>query len=380
LKKILHVVNVSFVIPYYLGDQIKFFNDNGNIIFIACTNDDNLIKYSKKWNFTPFKLNISRKISPLHDLFSIIKLYKFIRDNKIDTVIGHTPKGAFIAIVSSFFAKAKIRIYFRHGLMFETSKGLKKIILILVEKITSQLSTKVICVSKSVLDRSIKLKLSNPDKLLLINNGTCNGIDAKNLYNRILINNLSKLDLCEKYNISKDTKIIGYIGRLAKDKGMNELILAWENIHKNSLNAKLMLCGPIDDRDPINKNLLRKIQSNNSIIYVGEVDNPTLYYSIFYCFILPSYREGFPTVVLEASSMQLPIITTKSTGCIDSIIENETGIFTKIDPESISEKILFYLNNEQIAKCHGENGRNFVLKNFDQKCIWNSLNKIYSNA
>ena len=140
-----------------------------------------------------------------------------------------------------------------------------------------------------------------------------------------------------------------------------------------------MLCGPIDERDPIDNELYRRMKTDNSIILVGEVKNPELFYSIFSCFVLPSYREGFPTVVLEASSMQLPVITTKSTGCIDSIIENETGIFSEITPSSLSEKIKFYLNNPLIANLHGINGRKFVLKKFQQEKLWISLNKIYSN-
>jgi glycosyltransferase involved in cell wall biosynthesis len=154
----------------------------------------------------------------------------------------------------------------------------------------------------------------------------------------------------------------------------------WNLLNKDHLNLKLMLCGPIDERDPIEEDLYRRIISDKSIILVGEIHNPELYYSIFSCFVLPSYREGFPTVVLEASSMQLPIITTRSTGCIDSIIDNETGIYADISPISISEKISFYINNPLIAKQHGVNGRHFVINNFNQKLIWTNLHNIYFNA
>jgi glycosyltransferase involved in cell wall biosynthesis len=380
VKKILHVVNISFVIPYYLGDQITFFEERGHTIYIACTKSENLFQYANKWKFIPFELNISRKISPLLDLYSILKLYFFIKKNKIDTVVGHTPKGALIAMISSYFANVNIRIYFRHGLMFETSKGFKKAILIFIERITSHFSTKVLCVSNSVLKGSINYNLSKKNKLNIINSGTCNGIDSLKLFNKALINPELRLEIYQKYNFSKTTKIIGYIGRLAKDKGINELILAWNKLNKDNLDIKLMLCGPIDERDPIDEELFRRINSDNSIIVVGEVKKPELFYSIFTCFVLPSYREGFPTVVLEASSMQLPVITTKSTGCIDSIIENETGIFAEISALSLSEKILFYINNPSIAKLHGNNGRDFVLKYFQQEKQWNSLHQIYLNA
>lgn len=380
MKKILHVVNIAFVIPYYLGDQITYFKEKGDIIYIACSKNDSLSNFSNKWNFVSFELNINRSFSPILDIYSIIRLFIYIKKNKIDTVIGHTPKGAFIAMISSYFANVKTRIYFRHGLMYETSNGFKKILLMYIERLTSFFSTKVICVSKSVLECSISNKLSNPKKLLIINKGTCNGVDSGKLFNKDFINPKLKEEIYNKYDISNDTKIIGYIGRLAKDKGINELILAWNLIKKDKLDIKLMLCGPIDERDPIDQVLLNRIITDNSIILVGEVQNPEFYYSIFSCFVLPSYREGFPTVVLEASSMQLPIITTKSTGCIDSIIENETGIFTEISAISISEKIKFYFNNPLIANQHGINGREFIIKNFQQEILWQYLYKIYTNA
>jgi len=380
LRKVLHVVNIAFVIPYYFGDQLNYFFEKGDVVHIACSKNVNLYNYSKKWNFIPFQLNISRKFSPIQDIYAIYLLYNYIKKHDINTVIGHTPKGAFIAMISSYLAKVKNRIYFRHGLMYETSKGIKKRLLIYIERLTSFFSLKVICVSKSVLQGSINNKLSNPNKLLLINKGSCNGIDSIKQFNRELINLDLKLAIYDKYNITNDTIIIGYVGRLAKDKGINELILAWNLLNKDHLNLKLMLCGPIDERDPIEEDLYRRIISDKSIILVGEIHNPELYYSIFSCFVLPSYREGFPTVVLEASSMQLPIITTRSTGCIDSIIDNETGIYADISPISISEKISFYINNPLIAKQHGVNGRHFVINNFNQKLIWTNLHNIYFNA
>ncbi len=138
-------------------------------------------------------------------------------------------------------------------------------------------------------------------------------------------------------------------------------------------NVRLILCGPEDIRDPIKEHTKLKICSNVKISYIGEVEDTELYYSLFSLFILPSYREGLPTVVLEASAMELPIITTKCTGCIDSIIENQTGIFTSISPESISDSLFFYYSNYSLMSLHGRNGRKFVQDNFSRKIVWNHL-------
>ena len=377
--KILHVLNVPFVLPYILGNQIEYFNDIGTEVHIACSNGPQLDNYKKKWNFVFLELKINRKISLFDDIFSIFVLIKYIKKNNINVVVGHTPKGALIAMISAFLCKVNKRIYFRHGLMFETSKGIKRKILIYIEQFTSTLSTKVICVSNSVLDKSIEYKITIKNKLLLINNGSCNGIDSLNRFNIASISNDFLKNKRKEYNISINDVVVGFVGRLSKDKGINELIQAWNSVKNRYTNVKLLLCGPVDERDPINKNLLNKILNDSTIIYTGEVIETEYIYSLLSIFILPSYREGFPTVVLEASSMNLPVITTKNTGCIDSIIENITGIFTEINPDCISDKIEFYINNPELSILHGRNGRKFVVNNFNQKQIWNKLALEYKN-
>lgn len=378
--KILHVVNVSFVIPYFLGEQINYFDNKGYEIHIACSPDKNIINYKKKWNFKFLALDISRQFSLFNDLKSLIKLIIYIKKNQIDIVVGHTPKGALLASISSYINQSKKRIYFRHGLMFETSYGIKRYFLIVIEKLTSSLVNQVVCVSNSVLKKSLEYKLSNPNKLRIINVGTCNGVDNEFKFNRVKLDKYKLDALRIKLNININTIIVGFIGRISKDKGIEVLVDAWiELINTQKYNnIKLIICGPLDKRDPISKTTLKKIENEKSIIHLGEIQNTEYYYSIFNLFILPSFREGFPTVVLEASSMLLPIITTKSTGCIDSIIENETGIYTEINIDDISNKIQFYIQNPIIANKHGANGRIFIGKNFSQKIIWNYLlNNIY---
>lgn len=379
-KKVLHVVNVSFVIPYFLGEQINYFNNNNFEIHIACTPDSNILNYSKCWYFKFLPLEVTRKFSFLQDLLSLLKLIIYIKKHNFDIVVGHTPKGALLASLSSYFNRTKKRFYFRHGLMYETSVGLKRYILIFIERLTSYLVTDVICVSKSVLNKSIEYRLSDFNKLKIINHGTCNGVDTENKFNKKNINNDQFISLKKRLNIIDSDFIVGYIGRVSKDKGIDFLVEAWlklkeSNNHAN--NFKLVICGPIDSRDSISNKTINLINNESSIIHVGEVSDTEYYYNLFNVFVLPSLREGFPTVVLEASAMELPIITTKSTGCIDSIIENITGKFVSLDSLDISNKIKFYYDNPQIAYNHGINGRKFVTQNFSQKIYFEYLLKIY---
>jgi glycosyltransferase involved in cell wall biosynthesis len=379
-NKILHVVNISFVLPYYLGDQITYFCDKNFSISIACSDSIDFFKFCNEHKANPIPLKITRKFDLFNDIKSIFKLFFQIRKHNFDIVIGHTPKGGLISMVASYFANTKKRIYFRHGLMFETSKGFKRYILITIEKLTGLLATDVICVSNSVLEVSNKLNLSSPTKNKILNLGTCNGVDSIKKFNPNKISFNFKKNLKKQHNISENDIVIGFVGRIVKDKGIEELIVAWKNIILSYTNIKLFLVGPFETRDSIDLSIQEYIINEKSIIYVGEQSDTVLYYSTFDIFILPSYREGFPTVVLEASSMQLPVITTKNTGCIDSIQENITGIYCDISSNTIINSLKYYIDNPVLRKNHGINGRDFVINNFNQNLIWKEIEKIITSV
>jgi glycosyltransferase involved in cell wall biosynthesis len=331
-KKVLHVVNISFVLPYYIGAQFNYFQEKGIKFYVACYDDDFFRQYTESKSIVPIPANILREININEDFKTIRKLISEIRKNDIDIVIAHTPKGAMIGIIAAFFAGVKKRVYFRHGIMYETSTGGKRKLLKNIERLTSRLSTKVVCVSPSVMEKSVAEHLTPRTKCILLNKGTCNGIDAIGLFNPKLIDTTQTAALRKQFNISDTDKVVGYVGRLVKDKGIQELLCAWKEIVKAHPEAKLLLVGPYEQRDSIDQSFKDYIEHEPSVIHTGLIENVTPFYTLMDVFILPSYREGFPTVVLEASAMELPVITTRATGCKDAIIENETGIFTTIEP------------------------------------------------
>ena len=376
-KKILHVVNISFVIPFYLGDQIDFFKSKGHSISIACTPSLDFFEYAKQKGFTPVPIDVVRSFSVIKDLKAIFSLTMYLKKNPVDTVVGHTPKGAFIALISASLANISNRVYFRHGLLFETSSGVKRRFLKFIEKFTAYLATKVICVSPSILKISLDQKLSSASKTLIINKGTCNGIDAVYKFNpqNVLSNHNLSADLEAK--LESGVRIIGYVGRIVKDKGIVELLEAWKILTKENEKIHLLILGPQEERDALPEEYISFSRSCNSISMPGLIKDIEAHYSIMDIFILPSYREGFPTVVLEASAMELPIICSSKTGCIDSIIESQTGLFTSITPQDIARNIQYLLDHPKEGKEMGKKGRLNVLKNFQQNLIWESLEKKY---
>jgi len=376
MKKILHVVNISFVIPYFLGKQLLYFKEKGYKEYIICSPSKELTLLSQKYKFEYKEFTVSRRISLIKDLHAIYNTARFIKKEKIDVITGHTPKGALIAMLAAYIIRVPVRIYFRHGLVYETSKGCKRKILILIDRLSALMSTKVVCVSPSVSKISLEDKLNKDSKQCLLSKGTCNGIDI----NRFNINNVFNIiELKEKLGLLNSNFVIGFTGRLVKDKGIIELVRAFNKLHKRYPNIVLLLVGMLEDRDALPEDIVKYIRQMPSIINTGYVSNFVIekYYALMDVFVLPSYREGFPTSVLEASSMELPIITTKVTGCIDSIINGKTGIFVDNNFISIANAIeTLYLDKKKRLD-YGINGRKFVVDNFDQQIIWKEIEKLY---
>ena len=375
---ILHVVNISFVIPYFLGEQLSYFKSKGYQEHIACTHSDELVELSEKYGFKYLSIDVLRKISISKDIKAVLGIASYIRKNRIDIVVGHTPKGALIAMLAAYIMRVPIRIYFRHGLVYETSHGLKRKLLINIDRLAALLATRVVCVSPSVYKKSLEDHLNASSKQMVLSKGTCNGIDIER-FSRKALNESRLQSLRKKSSISTDDFVIGFTGRLVRDKGIIELIRAFELFRKVHSNAVLLLVGMLEERDALPEDVVRLIKNTPYIINTGYVVNSSIeyYYGLMDIFVLPSYREGFPTSVLEASAMGLPIITTRVTGCVDSIQENKTGIFVDHTPERLFKAMdLLYVDN-QLRFEYGCNGRKFVKENFEQHLIWNEIEKLY---
>lgn len=375
-KNILHIITVSFVINHFFGNQFNYLKSKtGNNYFLGCSSSYELFKLSTKLGYEPFPVEITRTISPFKDIKAIFKIFQYIKKNKIDIVVGHTPKGGMVAMIAAYLACVNDRIYYRHGIIYETSLGFKRFILKNIDRLSGSLATKVVCVSHSVKAISEIDCLNDKNKNIILGLGTCNGINTEFKYNPIKFEESEIKKLRSKLNIYSDDFVVGYVGRIVKDKGINELIEAWKLLSLKHNNVKLLLVGPLEEKDPITQNSKQEIENNSTIINTGYVLDSSMFFKLMDVFILPTYREGFPTVTLEASAMELPVITTRATGCEESIIENKTGIFVKNDVYDIVEKIEYYIENRDIKKQHGIAGRKFVTEYFEESKIWDQIHE-----
>ena len=377
-NSVLHVVNISFVIPYFLGKQINWFVEKGHKEYIVCSPAEELDDFSKQYGFEYKPIEVLRKISIGRDLKAVAATYKYIKEVKADVVTGHTPKGGLIAMIAAWLARVPIRIYFRHGLVYETSTGLKRSLLVNIDRLASRLATKVVCVSSSVARRSIEDGLNPEYKQVVLVKGTCNGIDIER-FNKETVDKEQLQTLRNNLGINDGDYVIGFAGRLVRDKGIIELVRAYQEIRNEHQNVRLMLVGMLEIRDALPEDVVKTIKEDNGIISTGYVGYATIeqYYAMMDVYVLPSYREGFPTSVLEASSMEIPVITTRATGCCDSIKEGETGFFVNHDEKELEKALRKLYDDSALRERMGKAGRKFVEDNFRQEIVWEEIEKLY---
>lgn len=375
---IIHVVNISFVIPYFLGNQLKWFRDKGNMEYIVCSDSEELNNFSKEFSFEYKAIDVLRKISILKDIKAVLGTVKYIREVKADIVTGHTPKGGLIAMMAAYISHVPKRIYFRHGLVYETSHGIKHWLLINIDRLASHLATNIVCVSPSVAKRSVEDGLNPANKQVVLSHGTCNGIDTER-FSRLTDKSETIQQLRLSLGINDGDFVIGFAGRLVRDKGIIELVRAYQEIKKKHANVRLMLVGMLEIRDALPEDVVNTIKEDKGIVSTGYVGYSTIeqYYALMDVFVLPSYREGFPTSVLEASSMEIPVITTRATGCCDSIIDGETGLFVGYNSEELKDAILKLYSDNILRSKMGKAGRKMVTENFRQEIVWKEIEKLY---
>ena len=344
MQTIVHVVNSYFAATYFIGEQFRYFHDRGYKMHLICTNSPFLEEYALKMGFILKEVNLTRRITPVQDIIAFFKILIYVRRVKPEIIVGHTVKGGLLTMGAAWLSGTPRRIYFRHGLAFETARGLGRKLLIISERIAARFSTIVVCVSNSVFYASLRYRLNSKEKQTVLGAGTCGGIDTEIRFNPESIDFAEINILKSKLKISDDDYIIGYCGRLVRDKGIEELVRAVDLIKEKrpDMRIRLLMVGMFEDRDSISKMMIDRIKNDKSIIYTGFInDKIQNYYALMNVFVLPSYREGFGMSVIEASSMQLPVLTTRVTGSIDSIIENVTGRFVENSPASIAEGVRF---------------------------------------
>lgn len=362
-----------------LKGQLNFMSDYYEIIGISSEEEGFLEEISRRENIRTIPVEMTRKITPFKDIIAVYKLYRVFKTEQPFIVHSHTPKAGTLSMLAARLAKVPNRLHTIAGLPLVEAKGLKRLVLNLVEKITYTCATKIYPNSYGLVDIILQNKFTTKEKLKVLGNGSSNGIDTTH-FNPDMYDAKFKSNLRAELNFTENDYVFVYIGRLVKDKGVNELITAFSNINTTYENVKLLLVGWYENElDPLLPETEAIIKSNNNIRTTGWVADVRPYFAISNSLVFPSYREGFPNVVLQACAMNLPCIVTNINGCNEIISEPENGSIIPIkNAEAIHlamEKM--YVMSKDNHKKMGETSRNIVVSKFEQQFVWNAILEEY---
>lgn len=370
--KLFRVTTVSESLKILLKGQHKFMSENGFEVIGVSTPGVALYEVNINENIRVIGLNMSRKITPIKDVLSVYYLYKILRKEKPLLVHSHTPKAGIVSMLAAKLANVPIRMHTVAGLPLMEAKGTKRILLNFVEKVTYACATNVYPNSKGLFQFIVNEELASSKKLKVIANGSSNGIDTS-YFDSGNILEVQKEDLRTKLNIHNTDFVFIFVGRLVGDKGINELIQAFSCI--NDYNVKLVLVGGAEsDLDPLFEETVNEIEKNPNIISVGFQNDVRPYFAISNCLVFPSYREGFPNVVMQAGAMGLPSIVSDINGCNEIIREGENGTIIPVkNIKAIVEAMQKMSSDKAYYEQLQQNARLMIQSRYEQQVVWEAL-------
>ena len=377
MTKLIRITTVPQSLRGLLKGQMRFMSENGYEVIGVSSPGEALNDVEKNEGVKTVGIEMTRSITPLQDLKALVQLIQLFRKEKPQIVHTHTPKAGLLGMIAARLTGVPHRLHTVAGMPLTVATGFKRQLLNQMEKLTYACATKVypnsFGLEKIILDE----KFTSPTKLKVIGKGSSNGIDTS-IFDPNLVEDEVKSKLRNELNINNNDTVLLYVGRIVKDKGINELVTAFNNIIDDSL--KLILVGGMHKNDPISKTSKEIIETNNRIKVVGIKRNVIDYYAIADVFVFPSYREGFPNVLLEACSMGLPCVVTNINGNNEIIQDGINGLIVEPrDANGLEIAIRNIINSSINSDNIKQQNREIIRKNYERKKLWENILDEYKN-
>lgn len=341
-EKFFLITTVSKSLNFF-KEQISHLNQFYDVTLISSPSAE-LKEIATRENVNYKGIKMNREIALFNDIKSLICLIIFFVKERPTVLHCNTPKASLLGLIAAYITRVPNRIYYIHGLRYEGVTGIKRKILITMEKISCFCANKIVAVSFGV--QEIVQNDLTSKKVDVIHNGSPNGMVIDDFIN----SQYNKSEIREELNILKSDFVYGFVGRIVGDKGINELIEAFQVLNEEYKNTKLLLIGLYEEElDPLKKETIEEIKNNQNIIELGFQKDVKKYLSIINVFVSPSYREGFGLSLLEANLMGKPVIATKVTGYTEIVTQGENGFLIPIkNSEELKNKMEWSLLNSEI--------------------------------
>lgn len=367
-SKVIRTSTIALSLNILLKGQLSFLKKYYNVIAVSGDDKDLRIVENREGVKTQ-NIKMQRQIAPFKDFISLIKLYLYFKKEKPQIVHSITPKAGLLSMAAAFLARVPIRIHTFTGLVFPTRSGLMQRLLIVMDKILCSCSTHIYPEGEGVKNDLISYNITRKP-LKVLANGNVNGVNTS-YFNPALFLDEENKSLKNKLDIIEDDFVFIFVGRIVSEKGINELVAAFEKLSTENKKVKLLLVGPLEEKlDPLQEKTTLIIKHNKQIISVGFQNDVRPYFAIANALAFPSYREGFPNVVMQAGAMGLPSIVTDINGCNEIVEEQKNGMIIPVKSIApLYNAMVVMLKDKQMRL----NARDMITNRFEQKVVWEAL-------
>lgn len=354
-RRVVWAVTDASTADAFLQPHLRMLKEQGDDVWLVARRGDLLHRVARETGARPLGLrSLRRPPRPGLDLLAMLEATVALRRLRPDVVCTTTPKAGLVLGLAAWLIRVPTRIYTLAGLRYETAEGWGRKILVAAERMACRASTRVLAVSESLRQVAIQDGLAPPEKISVPGNGSLGGVDLR----RFGSDEEARREFRAQHRIDTDDPLVLFVGRLAADKGVADLAQAWGDLAKPGVRGTLAVVGGIDATQPAPDEALRRLQGCPSVRMVGELADTRSAFAAADLLILPTYREGFPTVVIEAAAAGVPTVGYDVTGVRDAVDDGVTGIL--VPPRSVSDLALVIealLRDCQRRRALGENAR-----------------------
>ena len=354
----------------------EYLRDNGWAVHIVSAPGPALDALRQASSIHTHAVPMERSPSPLKDLVALFAWARLLLRVRPDVISVGTPKAGLLGGIAGFITRVPHRVYLLRGLRLETARGPTRRVLSFLEQVSIAVAHDVIAVSASLRDRAIDLALVRPQKIRVLGGGSSNGVDVDAYSSR----HFSPADIAllkGQLGLVNDVPVIGFVGRLTPDKGLAVLAEARQILTRREVDHQLLIVGGIDKGE--DGSLLTTITSaGREAAFTGHVADPRPYYRLMDVLCLPTFREGFPNVVLEAAASGIPTVTTDATGAIDSVVDGTTGIVVHVgSADCLASAFEVLLPQKPLRESMGAAALRHVTANFSRADVWERTQRYY---
>lgn len=368
----MRITTIPHSLHVLLKGQLRFLNEHYEVIGVSSFGEE-INEVAKEEGIRVIETRMVRRIGPFTDLFSIYKMFRVFRKEKPLIIHSITPKAGMISMIAGKLAGVPIRMHTFTGLIFPYRTGFMQKILIACDKIICAFATHIYPEGEGIRNDLIRFNITRKP-LRVIANGNINGINTS-YFNPLSYSRKYRRELRKELNVTTTDFLFIYVGRLVGDKGINELVNAFGRLNNRYPHTKLLLVGSQEaDLDPLKKETIRQIMSNRSIISVGFQKDIRPFLIISDALAFPSYREGFPNVVMQAGAMELPAIVTDINGSNEIITDGKNGTIIPVkDTDALYNAMERYATDKEYVSELKRNARPAITSRYEQEEVWQAL-------